>query len=196
MYGRETEEADGTTKVRSFAASGKLWRDAVVLRDRESGSMWTQHDGHALEGPARERGAKLEMVPSERSTWAVARAEYPSAKVLRKTSGIFGSGKQDVYAEYRASKAEESPFGSGGDDRLASKELIFGLEIAGKSLAIPVEALPETGEVSVEVGGQRFMVDRSGVRTEAGDDYAALTIWYFAWLRTHPETDVWTPAPS
>ena len=91
-------EVDG--RALTFEASGKLWRDALVMWDRETKSLWTQHDGRALQGRSRDAGRQLAMVPSTRSTWADARRRHPDGLVLKKKSDLLGGGAATIYDDY------------------------------------------------------------------------------------------------
>jgi hypothetical protein len=49
-------------RVLEFENSGALWRDTLVLRDRQTGTYWTAATGLALSGPL--AGERLERVPA------------------------------------------------------------------------------------------------------------------------------------
>jgi hypothetical protein len=51
---------DGRTLT--FENSGALWRDMLVLRDRETGSLWTPATGRAIHGPL--EGRTLAAIPA------------------------------------------------------------------------------------------------------------------------------------
>ena len=61
MYVREIEGREVELGV-----SGRLWRDALVMYDRRTGSLWSQIDGRAILGPA--EGQRLEEVERLKST--------------------------------------------------------------------------------------------------------------------------------
>ncbi len=46
MYARKVGEQTLTLGV-----SGNLWKDVLVLYDRETDSLWTQLSGDAIDGP-------------------------------------------------------------------------------------------------------------------------------------------------
>ena len=52
----------------TFQVSGKLWRNAFIMQDRETGSSWSHILGTCLDGPA--KGQELEKLPSVQTTWA------------------------------------------------------------------------------------------------------------------------------
>ncbi len=45
----------------TFGVSGKLYKDALVMFDRQTNSLWTQVDGSVLRGEM--KGAQLQPVP-------------------------------------------------------------------------------------------------------------------------------------
>jgi len=190
VYARETVDPDGNKQVINLEVSGKLWRDALVMRDRESKSLWTQHDGRALVGPASEEQLKMQPLPSERLDWSEASVRYPDAKVLKKRASLLGSGATDIYAEYRESKDSDSVFGTGGGGELPPKERILGVALGGQALAVRFEALPEDGTVDVELAGQVLALSRAGVTDAQGRIVDSRRMFWFAWKRAHPETEL------
>ena len=51
----------------SFGVSGMRYRDALVMFDRETSTLWSQVDGRAIKGPL--AGQVLQPVPSIHATW-------------------------------------------------------------------------------------------------------------------------------
>jgi len=146
-------------------ASGRLWRDALVMMDRETRSLWTQHDGRALQGSS--VGATLEAIPSERTTWAVARERWPSASVLRKKPSLLGAGAATMYSRYLGDPWVQGIFGTEiTDRRLEPKALVYGAIDAGGQ----ARAVPWTEEVAA-----------------AGPPPGVLQYW-FSWVQNHPDT--------
>ncbi len=148
-------------------ASGRLWRDALVMMDRQTRSLWTQHDGRALQGDS--QGLKLEPVPSIRTVWSDARVRWPEARVLRKKPGILGAGARTMYERYLGDPIVQGIFGTEiTDDRLDPKALVYGsIDDDGQARAIPFE--------DVEAGAE----------TPPG----VLQYW-FSWVQNHPDTVV------
>ncbi len=154
VYSRNVISEDSEDEL-SFMASGSLWRDALVFIDRETRSLWTQHDGHAIRGTAAEQGLQLRLLPSHRTTWESARATWPEARVLQKVPGIFGMGRQTVYDAYASSGEVQGIFGHRTTDtRLPAKGLVYGLESGGEAHAVPLERLKGRGAASLEIEGQ------------------------------------------
>ena len=39
----------------TFQVSGMLWRNSLIMRDRETGSLWSHVTGEGLSGPAKSK---------------------------------------------------------------------------------------------------------------------------------------------
>ncbi len=64
----------------SFGLSGGLWKDGLVLYDRETGTLWSQVTGQALDGPLGDR--QLRIIGSTLTDWKHWRQAYPDTLVL------------------------------------------------------------------------------------------------------------------
>ncbi len=170
VYSREISTEDGQPLELDFMASGRLWRDALVMMDRQTRSLWTQHDGRALIGDGHAAGWKLEPVPSTVTTWAAARARWPDARVLKKKPSVLGAGAKTMYERYLADPEVQGIFGTQiEDDRLPPKTLVYGyVDEDGVAWAIPADALDEVDEEL---------------------PFGTVQYW-FAWVQHHPETRV------
>lgn len=62
----------------TFENSGALWRDTLVLRDRETGTYWTAATGIALSGPL--AGRRLRAVPAAYTTALAWRRAFPDSR--------------------------------------------------------------------------------------------------------------------
>ena len=148
-----------------FMASGRVWRDALVMMDRQTRSLWTQHDGRALQGDS--RGLQLEAVPSLRTVWSDAREQFPTAQVLRKKPGILGSGARTMYERYLGDPTVQGIFGTEiSDDRLPPKALVYGY--------VDAEGIPHA-------------VPAAGLDSTDGLPPGVLQYW-FSWVQNHPDT--------
>lgn len=146
-----TLEGEGALRLQ---ASGKLWRDALVMWDAQTKSLWTQHDGRALQGDSADAGARLAVVPSTRTTWAEARSRHPDAKVLRKRSDGMGGGRVTIYDDYLQRTDQLGIFGTHlADDSLPGKTSVLAFERPESAFALSLPALEERGGLSISVGG-------------------------------------------
>ncbi len=135
MYSR-TKGAD------TFGVSGKLWREALVMYDRETDTLWSQIDGRAIRGDR--KGQRLEVYPSVMMTWKEWVKRYPETQVLAKDERARRM-TQSVYADY---------FQDGGkigvrksipelqkETGLASKEKLLGLSHDTDAIGLPFSRL-------------------------------------------------------
>lgn len=152
MYARTV---DGETL--SFGVSGMLWRENLIMYDRQSESWWSQADGVAIHGP--KRGSRLVQLPADMMSWRQWRALYPATRVLAPPRGTSGG---DQYARYHASRAVgvTGRLRSGG--ALDAKVRVLGVRVNGRPYAIPLERLAERTFVQTTVEGRSLVMVGSG----------------------------------
>ncbi len=138
----------------TLQASGRLWRDALVMYDAQTKSLWTQHDGRALVGSSHEAGHQLPALPSTRSTWAEARRRYPDALVLRKRADGLGGGRATIYDDYLARTDQLGIFGTHlSDDSLPGKTEVLAFLRPESAYAVALPELVQRRSLSMSVGG-------------------------------------------
>ncbi|MEL7059140.1 MAG: DUF3179 domain-containing (seleno)protein, partial [Acidobacteriota bacterium] len=151
-----SEDGEATT----LGVSGKLWREALVMYDRHTLSLWSQVDGVAKAGPL--AGESLRKIPSQITTWAAWRARHPATRVLLKPR-LDGS----AYADYHESDGwlgvpwTRAP----DDDRLPTKTLVLGVEVPTDAGVLGLAIRPESLEAAVtqgEIAGIPIVVATSG----------------------------------
>jgi hypothetical protein len=128
-----------------------LLKGVLLMRDRETSSVWTHLDGKAIEGDL--AGARMDMIPMPQMTWAEWQEAYPDTLVLSRDTPF-----QDRYRVVRIGgfNRNEAVF---GDDRLASNDLVVGAELDGSFKGYPVEVLSRVGGVVNDtLGGQPVLV--------------------------------------
>ena len=144
MYGRRY-----AGRELRFEASGGLLHAALVMRDKETGSLWPILTGVAASGKL--EGTPLEELPlGVKTTWREWRGLHPDTVVL--SVGGVEHVENNPYDQYFAS---DSGFRetSAKDKRLPTKEPVWTFELDGRRFAIPLRALE---------GGRVFAVgDRS-----------------------------------
>lgn len=142
-----SREAAGRTLT--FRVSGRLWRNALLLEDRETGTLWSQIDGSAIAGPL--AGERLETVASARMTWGEWRRLHPDTLVLKK-EWYDRKGRSD-YTAYDADGDRLGIFGDENPDpRLPGKMPVLGLDADGSWVAIPLSAVTREGPLQETVG--------------------------------------------
>lgn len=129
------------------------------MYDRASNSLWTQITGEAVAGPM--KGAKLEELPSEMTTWRVWKSKHPDTLVLDKPP-LAGSH----YAGYHGQPDRIGVLGTKNpDDRLGGKALVLGLELGGRFAAVPFEKLAKKRLHHATVGGVPIVVVPSSAKS-------------------------------
>lgn len=137
--------------------SGKLYKDALVMYDRETGTLWTQVDGRALRGPL--AGQRLVEVPAMQTTWKVWKKLHPNTLVLRKPSGMRGSR----YQYYFSDPAQRGLSGTAGDRRFPGKMLVVGIHSGEDAVAVPLDALKKQRLLETTLAGDPLVIVYSEV---------------------------------
>jgi hypothetical protein len=151
----------------SFGVSGMLWRENLVMYDRETDSWWAQATGRAIRGPL--EGRSLQMLPSDMMTWKEWRARHPKTLVLSKIEAGRARGTSDVYTRYHRS----GNLGVTGRTRLegrgvGAKTRVLGFRFNGKAFAVVLDDLASEPVLMSAAPGEPFVIvaspDGSGAR--------------------------------
>ena len=172
--------------------------NALVMYDHQTDTLWSQFLGEGVKGPLTEKS--LELIPLTHTTWNAWKSAHPETLVLDKR----GQYQRDRYTGYYAS-AEPGVIGERiKDDRLQTKALVIGVNIAGHAKAYPLGTLAKRGMVNDEVGGVDVVVvfDRrsnTGVMYESRAGDRELTFEVFgkedgarSMLRDQETGTIWT----
>ncbi|MPZ21248.1 MAG: DUF3179 domain-containing protein [Luteitalea sp.] len=134
------------SRTLTFGVSGMLYRDALVMFDRETDTLWTHVDGHAIKGGL--EGQVLEAVPAVHATWREWKAMYPDSQVLKKRGA-----DRSAYQDYIRDSTRLGIFGRRNQDtRLRGKERILGIRTDEATVAFPLKAIRRAGVVNARVG--------------------------------------------
>ena len=88
MYDRNL---DG--KKLSFGVSGKLWKNVLIMYDRQTDSLWSHLTGEAVIGPL--KGKRLKTFPAAMMRYSEWTQLYPDTLVLKKEGrGMGGMSPQ------------------------------------------------------------------------------------------------------
>jgi hypothetical protein len=142
-------------KELDFGVSGKLYKDALVMFDRQTNSLWTQVDGSVLRGEM--EGQQLQKVPALQTTWKQWKKLHPNTLVLKKEKEERAKGS--VYDDYH-----DNPTMMGindtqnSDSRLPGKALVVTIRDGNDALAVPVEKLEKKPLHQTEVAGAPLAV--------------------------------------
>ena len=132
VYDREYAD-----NVLTFEASEAVQEAALVMRDRETGSLWSIMSGTAVQG--RMAGEELhETALGLKMTWGEWRAKHPTTRVL--SVGGRTHDAENVYADYLGS-GKTFDEGAIPDNRLPAKTPIFAFRWEGEPYAVTHDRL-------------------------------------------------------
>lgn len=179
----------------TYGVSGKLYNNNTLLYDRQTNSLWLQLTGEAVSGSC--QGEKLNMLPTEVTTWAEWSKKHPSTKVLSTNTGHCRNYEKMAYADYFMSKDLMFPVRN-RNRLIPPKTKVIGFEIDGKIKAYPLFVLPDskTKVIQEEIEGTTVQIhnDRSSesayVTDADGNMLPAVSTYWFAWYAFHPDTEL------
>ncbi len=149
MYSRKV---DG--KILTFGVSGKLWRNSLVMYDRETGSLWSHITGEAMAGPL--KGEVLEPIAgTPRIQWKEWKRQHPNTKVLSV------KGRQDAsdnYAGYHASSAIGIHREQAKDQRVMPKVQVIGVTVGKAAKAYRLSSFAGRSVLADSIGGKPLLV--------------------------------------
>lgn len=185
-----------------FGVSGKLYKNNLVMYDKQTDSLWTQAGASAIAGKF--AGTKLDQLPVDHMTIGEFKARYPTGLVLAKPTGLVGRNYgQDPYKDYVASSTAIGIFGrTESDGRVPAKTLVFGVEHKGKFKAYPINQLPADGTIEDALSGDKIIIESSVASSyqaaflakpdgSKGDQLVGIQSFWFSWSDFHPETEVY-----
>jgi hypothetical protein len=136
-----------------------LIRGNMLMRDRETGSIWQQATGEALAGPL--AGKRLAICLIEQTTWEAWSTTYPRTLVCAKPTlaslGIIQLLPFGVMTERFSRASFILPGFHSADSRLPSRAEVAGLAIGGQSRAYPL-TMGESSLIVDSLGGQSLVV--------------------------------------
>jgi len=186
VYARRVDGRDLT-----FIVSGMLWRDSLVMMDRETETLWSHVTGEALRGPL--AGKRLEAIPVVQTTWDRWRTAHPGTSVLVKDEPVRGS----VYERYHTDPAR---FGLTRSrravKRLPGKTLVHGTVIDGSAVAIVDGLLQKSEEREAQVDDHTvsFRMSADGgtraFEADSGEELPVTVAYWFAWISFYPGTEL------
>ncbi len=186
VYARQL--SDG--RVLDVGVSGALYRDALVLYDRETGTYWSQITGEAIRGPL--AGRRLAEVPSVVTSWREWRKAHPETLLLASDPGP----RQSPYADYFANSEKFGVLGTkNSDTRLPGKTWVWGFIDGSEAYAVVEERL--TGEPrALTVADQTLWFSREGDRVLISPEGSvrALRTYWFVWAQYHPGSRIFPEA--
>lgn len=142
MYARRVND-----RVLSFGVSGMLWRENLVMYDRQTDSWWSQADGKAIRGAM--IGARLIQLASDLMSWKEWRELHPNTVVL--STGARAGG--DRYARYHDGRDIGVTGRTRSAGALDAKARVVGFRLGERAFAVDLSRLLKTPVIHVDAGG-------------------------------------------
>jgi hypothetical protein len=179
-------------KTLTFENSGALWRDMLVLRDRETGTYWSPASGRALWGPL--AGERLRTLPAYLTT-AEAWEELLPESVCLDTGGL---SAVPLRLKLYASSSWEGVSGRKSQDRrLPAKERVFLVSEGSESVAFTSAEIRTLKSVRVRLEDRTLLLEWDGAMrsprayrvdaSSAREERPVIPMYWFATLRHFPE---------
>lgn len=141
-------------------------------------------------------GKELKTLPFTTTTWKKWKRKHPNTEVLSLKTGYARDYSRDPYEDYY-----RSPFAFFGrpvkPPDLPEKELIYGIEINGKSRAYPMSELRKLEKTQKErFAGENLIItydsetDAVTVKDGKGNKITGLMTYWFVWYDFHKETSI------
>ena len=122
----------------TFQVSGRLWRNSLIMVDRETGTSWSQVTGRSIDG--QHRGAQLEKLEAIETSWEEWSKAHPETTLLKKGKEVLGSHYQSYFDDpekmglFRAQWLAE---------KMPGKTLVYGASIGPHAVAVTEGALDD-----------------------------------------------------
>ena len=158
-----------------FGNSGMLWRENLVLYDRQTESWWSQLAGRAIRGEM--QGAYLDVYPATMMSWKQWVESHPETEILSKRTPSGVVGLRNESAAYQRS----TRMGITGRthvklDEVGAKELVLGFELEGRHYSVVIAALKASPVVMSVAGRHPIVIVRLNDGTGAKVFHAAQRI--------------------
>ena len=141
-------------RVLTFVNSGALWRDTLVLQDRETGTLWTAATGEAIFGPL--AGERLQAIPAVHAASRDFHRAHPGAVILDTRES---TGTPVSLALYAASPWQGFSGVKTNDRRHDPKAKLFCVAEGSEALAFTAEELKRRGRVDATLAGRTVTLE-------------------------------------
>jgi hypothetical protein len=143
-------------KELTFAVSGKLHANSLVMYDHQTESLWSHLVGAAVTGPM--KGEKLKPLQSMFTKWVTWRKLHPDSKVLSSDRSGFLASTRDPYESYYRSADTGIIPTRQSDKRIYPKEFVIGLVLNNKAKAYPFSVLSRQSVVNDNFDGTPLLI--------------------------------------
>lgn len=192
MYDREL---GGRTLT--LGVSGKLYRNSLLMFDRETRTLWSHFLGAGVQGPL--AGKRLTFIPSTFTTLGEWRERHPDTLVV--DAGRYVPYGDDPYDPYFTSPQAGILGTTRSDGRLQPKALVLAvLQPAAKAYAL--EDVSRLGRIQDTLAGVPVEIVWNPAARQAGafrvtedgrEPLPATPVFWFAWVDFFPGAPLWDP---
>lgn len=174
-------------RVLTFENSGALWRDTLVLRDRETGTYWSAATGLALAGAL--AGQRLDPVPATYTTAGEWRRAFP--ETLYADLGLPTSVPLSMQI-YGASPWQGLSGVKTRDRRHPAKSEFLSVAAGDATLAFTPDEIRRRGSAQATLGGRAISIEWDAARqfprawmlsTSPRQELAVVPMYWFALSR-------------
>lgn len=141
-------------RVLEFGVSGKLYRSALIMYDRQTRSLWTHFTGVAFRGPL--EGTQLELIPVQLLSFADWRGENPDGLVLSRETGYDLDYGENPYQFYDSRAEPYEFYGATVPGPLEPLDRVVGVSFGTRNVAYPYSVFVDREE------GGAVLLDRIG----------------------------------
>ena len=176
-----------------FGVSGLLYNSDVLLYDKQTESLWSQMMAKSING--KQRGRKLEILPSDLTTWGLWKMDHPNSSVLSNQTGIKRDYDRDPYQGYTSTEKTYFPVNA-TSDKVVGKERVLGVQVKTGFKAYPYSELAKSsGLIKDEFKGVEISI-QFDQKSETATLVSPKTItsvssYWFAWYAFHPYTKIY-----
>jgi len=141
-------------RVLTFENSGALWRDTLVLKDRETGTYWTAATGVALTGPL--AGRRLRAIPAVYTTAGAWRRAFPDSRWIDLGLPTSVPFSMQIYgaSPWQGVSREKTR-----DHRHPPKKEFLSVAVGREALAFTRGEIRRRGAAEATVGGETVRVE-------------------------------------
>ena len=186
-------------RVLTFENSGALWRDTLVLRDRETGTYWSAATGAALSGPL--AGRRLKPIAATYTTAEAWRKSYPDTRYAD-----LGLPTSVPFAMrlYGASPWQGISGEKTRDRRFPPKSEFLAVADGASALVFTAEEIRRRHSVRTTLGDLRISIDWDAERrfprafafSDPAREIAVVPMYWFALVRHFETVRLLSPADA
>jgi YD repeat-containing protein len=173
-----------------------VWRKNMVIRDRQTGTIWQQATGEAIDGPL--KGRRLEVLPAWETTWGALLSAVPQACYTVAPRKFTGLMPMPILQRMLGLTHWANLNGlSARDTRLEPHQIVIGLVINGAAKAYPLALLRAQPVHTDQVGGETIRLeyhaagDQVAIYDAQGNRKLAQRLWWSAWSEFHPRSELY-----